>query len=46
MVENRMHYATQIRNRVCHFIVDNIHNVEHEEANLKWLIKALGKEVS
>ena len=35
MVENRMHYATQTRNRVCHFIFDNIHNVEHEEANLK-----------
>jgi len=43
MVENRMHYATQTRNRVCHFIFDNIHNVEHEEANLKWLIKALGE---
>jgi hypothetical protein len=41
MVENRMHYATQTRNRVCHFIFDNIHNVEHEEANLKWLIEAL-----
>ena len=46
MVENPMHYATQTRNRGCHFIFDNIHNVEHEEANLKWLIKALGKEVS
>jgi len=42
-VENRMHYATQTRNRVCHFIFDNIHNVEHEEANLRWLIKALGE---
>jgi len=46
MVENRMHYATQTRNRVCHFIFDNIHNVEHEEANLKWLIKVLGEEIS
>ena len=44
MVENRMHYATQTRNRVCHFIFDNIHNVDHEEANLKWLIKALGEK--
>lgn len=37
-----MHYAVQTRNRVCHFGFDNIHNVEHEEANLKWLITALG----
>ena len=44
MVENRMHYATQTRNRVCHFIFDNIHNVDHEEANLIWLIKALGEK--
>ena len=43
MVENRMHYATQTRNRVCHFIFDNIHNVEHEKANLRWLIAALGE---
>ena len=43
-VENRMHYATQTRNRVCHFIFDNIHNVEHEEANLRWLISALGEK--
>ena len=42
MVENRMHYAAQTRNRVCHFTFDNIHNVEHEEANLEWLLKALG----
>ena len=42
MVENRMHYAAQTRNRVCHFTFDNIHNVEHEEANLRWLIDALG----
>ena len=42
MVENRMHYAAQTRNRVCHFTFDNIHNAEHEEANLKWLINALG----
>ena len=42
IVENRMHYASQTRNRVCHFTFDNIHNVEHEEANLKWLINALG----
>ena len=42
MVENRMHYAAQTRNRVCHFVFENIHNVEHEEANLKWLINALG----
>ena len=44
MVENRMHYATQTRNRVCHFIFDNIHNFEHEEANLRWLISALGEK--
>ena len=43
MVENRMHYATQTRNRVCHFTFDNFHNVEHEEANLRWLIAALGE---
>jgi hypothetical protein len=43
MVENRMHYATQTRNRICHFIFDNIHNVEHEKANLRWLIAALGE---
>jgi hypothetical protein len=42
MVENRMHYAAQTRNRVCHFTFDNFHNVEHEEANLKWLIDAVG----
>ena len=42
IVENRMHYAVQTRNRVCHYIFDNIHNAEHEEANLKWLINALG----
>jgi hypothetical protein len=42
MVENRMHYAAQTRNRVCHFTFDNIHNVEHEQANLRWLIDALG----
>ncbi len=42
MVENRMHYASQTRNRVCHFAFDNIHNAEHEEANLKWLIDAVG----
>ena len=45
IVGNRLHYANQTRNRVCHFIFDNIHNVEHEEANLRWLIKALGEEV-
>ena len=45
-VGNRLHYANQTRNRVCHFIFDNIHNVEHEEANLRWLIKALGKDAS
>ena len=44
MVENRMHYATQTRNRVCHFIFDNIHNVEHEETNLKWLINVLSEK--
>ncbi len=43
MIDNRMHYATGTRNRVCHFTFDNIHNVEHEEANLKWLINALGE---
>ena len=42
IIENRMHYASQTRNRVCHFTFDNIHNVEHEEANLRWLIRALG----
>jgi hypothetical protein len=44
MVENRMHYASQTRNRVCHFTFDNFHNVEHEEANLRWLIRALGEK--
>ncbi len=43
MVENRMHYASQTRNRVCHFTFDNIHNAEHEEANLRWLLSALGE---
>jgi hypothetical protein len=43
MVGNRLYYANQTRNRVCHFIFDNIHNVEHEEANLEWLLNALGE---
>ena len=41
-IDNRMHYATGTRNRVCHFNFANARNVKHEEANLKWLIKALG----
>jgi hypothetical protein len=43
MVENRMHYAAQTRNRVCHFAFDNIHNAQHEEENLRWLLSALGE---
>ena len=42
-IDNRMHYATGTRNRVCHFNFANARNVKHEEANLKWLIKALGE---
>jgi len=43
-IDNRMHYATGTRNRVCHFNFANARNIKHEEANLKWLIKALGDE--
>ena len=43
MVENRMHYAAQTRNRVCHFTFDNVHNAQHEEENLRWLLSALGE---
>jgi hypothetical protein len=42
-IDNRMHYATGTRNRVCHFNFANARNVKHEEANLKWLLKALGE---
>jgi len=45
IIDNRMHYASGIRNRVCHFNFANHRNVKHEESNLKWLIKALGEEV-
>ena len=45
-IDNRMHYAVGTRNRVCHFNFANLRNVKHEETNLRWLIKALGKEVS
>jgi hypothetical protein len=41
-IDNRMRYATGTRNRVCHFNFANARNVKHEEANLKWLINALG----
>ena len=41
-IDNRMHYATGTRNRVCHFNFANARNVKHEEANIKWLINALG----
>ena len=42
-IDNRMHYATGTRNRVCHFNFANSRNVKHEEANLRWLINALGE---
>ena len=42
-IDNRMHYATGTRNRVCHFNFANARNVKHEEANLRWLITALGE---
>ncbi len=42
-IDNRMHYATGTRNRVCHFNFANARNVKHEEANLKWLLRALGE---
>ena len=42
-IDNRMHYATGTRNRVCHFNFANARNIKHEEANLKWLIAALGE---
>ena len=45
-IDNRMHYAVGTRNRVCHFNLANVRNVKHEEANLKWLIKALGEETN
>jgi hypothetical protein len=45
-IDNRMHYAVGTRNRVCHFNFANVRNVKHEEANLRWLIRALGKDVS
>ena len=45
-IDNRMHYATGTRNRVCHFNFANYRNIKHEEANLKWLIKVLGEEIS
>ena len=45
-IDNRMHYATGTRNRVCHFNFANHRNIKHEEANLRWLIKALGEEIS
>ena len=45
-IDNRMHYAVGTRNRVCHFNFANLRNVKHEETNLRWLIKALGKDVS
>lgn len=43
-IDNRMHYATGTRNRVCHFNFANLRNVKHEETNLRWLIRALGSE--
>jgi len=42
-IDNRMHYAVGTRNRVCHFNFANVRNVQHEEANLRWLIRALGE---
>ena len=42
-IDNRMHYATGTRNRVCHFNFANARNVKHEEANLRGLIRALGQ---
>jgi len=42
-IDNRMHYAIGTRNRVCHFNFANVRNVKHEEANLRWLITALGE---
>jgi hypothetical protein len=43
-IDNRMYYAAGTRNRVCHFNFANSRNVKHEEANLRWLISALGSE--
>ena len=43
-IDNRMHYASGVRNRVCHFNFANFRNIKHEEANLIWLIKALGEK--
>ena len=45
-VDNRMHYAVGTRNRICHFNFANYRNVKHEEANLIWLIKALGEDAN
>ena len=42
-IDNRMYYAAGTRNRVCHFNFANYRNVKHEEANLRWLIAALGE---
>jgi hypothetical protein len=43
-IDNRMYYAAGTRNRVCHFNFANSRNVKHEEANLRWLIRALGEK--
>ena len=45
-VDNRMHYAVGTRNRICHFNFASYRNVKHEEANLIWLIKALGEDAN
>jgi hypothetical protein len=42
-IDNRMHYAVGTRNRVCHFNFANYRNIKHEEANLRWLLCALGE---